>query len=144
GSPGTPPCYLPSDIANYINGLPAGFTTQPAVINNINITIGTTTYQNSQSQVTGVTSVSSANGSILELTQDISTSAGIAQGATINVYFTEGSENGFLEFFNRSLDRRCVDAACGRAGAGDGAVGDQQVAGFQAVQGDRRASARLP
>ena len=103
GSPGTPPCYLPSDISSYINGLPAGFTTQPAAINNINITIGTTTYQNSQSQVTSVTSTSTANNAILELTQDISTSAGIAQGATINVYFTEGSENGFLEFFNRVL-----------------------------------------
>jgi hypothetical protein len=103
GQPGTPPCYLPGDITKYINGLPAGFTTQPAAVNDVNITVGTTTYKNSQSQVTSVTSTSTASNSILELTQDISTSAGIAQGATINVYFTESSENGFLEFFNRIL-----------------------------------------
>ena len=102
GQPGTPPCYLPSDITSYINGLPAGFTTQPAAIQNINITIGTTTYQNNQSQVTGQTPATASN-NILELTQDISTSAGIAQGATINVYFTVWTENGFLEFFNRVL-----------------------------------------
>jgi kumamolisin len=101
GQPGTPPCYLPSDITSYINGLPAGFTTQPAAIQNINITIGTTTYQNNQSQVTGQTPATASN-NILELTQDISTSAGIAQGATINVYFTVWTD-GFLEFFNRVL-----------------------------------------
>lgn len=103
GQPGTPPCYFPSDITQYINGLGAGFTTQPAAINDIDITVGSTTYKNNQNQVTSITSTANANNSILELTQDISTSAGIAQQATINVYFTEGSENGFLEFFNRIL-----------------------------------------
>ena len=42
------------------------------------------------------------------------------------------------------VDRRRVDAAGGRAGAGDGAVGDQQIAGFQAVQGDRRTGSCVP
>jgi hypothetical protein len=103
GSPGSPPCYNPPDIAAYIKGLPAGYNTQPAAIHDVDCIVGPTTYLNNQSVVTAVTSLSGVSNAILELTQDISTSAGIAQGATINVYFTESSENGFLEFFNRAL-----------------------------------------
>src|SRR6516225_6273981 len=43
----------------------------------------------------------------------------------------------------RGLDQRCVDPPCRRSGSGDGAVRDQQVASFQAVQGDRRTRACL-
>jgi len=42
------------------------------------------------------------------------------------------------------VSTRRFDAAGGRAGAGDGAVGDQQVAGLQAVQGDRRTGSCVP
>src|SRR5215469_16502636 len=42
------------------------------------------------------------------------------------------------------LDWRRVDPPRRRSGAGDGAVRHQQIADFQAVQGDRRARPRLP
>ncbi|MGA7338975.1 MAG: protease pro-enzyme activation domain-containing protein [Terracidiphilus sp.] len=104
GSPGTPPCYLPSDINNlYFPNLPSGYRTGPASIVDVNLTVGATTYKNDPSQVTGITNLASANRAILELTQDISTSATLAQGATVNVYFTEASEQGYLAFMNRVL-----------------------------------------
>jgi Pro-kumamolisin, activation domain len=103
-APATVPSYLPSDItSSYFPSLAAGYQTAPASINNVNLTVGSQTYQNNQSQVTSITSVSTANNAILELTQDISTAATIAQGATVNVYFTEASEQGFLVFLNRVL-----------------------------------------
>src|ERR1019366_6310054 len=46
---------------------------------------------------------STAFASILEITQDISTSATVAQGATVNVYFTQNSEQGWVAFLNRVL-----------------------------------------
>jgi hypothetical protein len=106
GAPGTPPCYLPSDInTQYFSttNLPAGYQTAPLAIVDVNVAVGTTTYLNNQSQVTGVTSPQTANNAILELTQDISTSATIAQGATINVYFTEATEQGHVVFLKRVL-----------------------------------------
>jgi hypothetical protein len=103
-SPGTAPVYLPSDInSKYFPSLPTGYTTAPATIQDVNLTVGTTTYTNNPSLVTSITSTSSANNAILELTQDISTSATIAQGATVNVYFTAGNEQGWLVFLNRVL-----------------------------------------
>jgi putative transposase len=42
------------------------------------------------------------------------------------------------------VSTRRVDPAGRRSGAGDGAVGDQQVAGLQAVQGDRRTGSCVP
>jgi kumamolisin len=104
GFPGTAPCYLPSDINHlYFSSLPAEYQTRPASIVDINLTVGATTYKNDPSQVTKITSLARANNAILELTQDISTSATIAQGATVNVYFTEASEQGYLKFMNRVL-----------------------------------------
>jgi kumamolisin len=104
GFPGTPPCYLQSDINDlYFASLSAEYQIRPASIVDINLTIGTTTYTNNPAQVTNITSLAKANSAILELTQDISTSATIAQGATIHVYFTEASEQGYLAFMNRVL-----------------------------------------
>jgi kumamolisin len=104
GLPGMPPCYLPSDINNlYFPNLPADYQTRPASILDINLTVGATTYKNDPSQVTGIASLDEAKPAILELTQDISTSATLAQGATVNVYFTEASEQGYLVFMNRVL-----------------------------------------
>jgi len=104
GSPGTAPCYLPSDINHlYFSSLPSEYQTRPASIVDINLTVGAVTYHNDASQVIKITSLARANNATLELTQDISTSATIAQGATVNVYFTEASEQGYLIFMNRVL-----------------------------------------
>ena len=53
--------------------------------------------------VTSANLSSNANAPILELTQDISTSSTVAQGATVNVYFTSDDEQGWLVFLNRVL-----------------------------------------
>jgi hypothetical protein len=105
GQPEMPPCYLISDINNYFNnvGLPTGYTSPPALVQDIDCTVGTTTYLNNPAAVTAITDVNKAPGAILELTQDITTAAAIAQGATIYVYFTEASEAGLVEFLNRVL-----------------------------------------
>ena len=99
--------YLTSDINKYFNGISeTNYQTKPASTNDIDLTVGTTTYSNNTSLVGTITSANIGNASfagILELTQDISTSATIAQGATVNVYFTEGSEQGLLVLLNRIL-----------------------------------------
>ncbi len=99
--------YLSNDINNlYFPGLAAGYQTAPASINDVNLTVGTNTYSNSTATVRGITSANlgaTTNGFVLEVTQDISTAATVAQGATINVYFTENSEQGLLVFLNRVL-----------------------------------------
>ena len=73
----------------------------------MNLTVGTNTYSNSTATVRGITPANLGavtNGFVLEVTQDISTVATIVpQGATINVYFTENSEQGLLVFLNRVL-----------------------------------------
>ncbi|WP_431819450.1 S53 family peptidase [Burkholderia sp. F1] len=97
--------YLPGDITAYFASLPAGFQTAPT-INNVNLTVGGTAFSNSTAAVTAVTAAnlgSAANSSILEITQDICTSATIAQGATVNVYFTQNSEAGWVAFLSRVL-----------------------------------------
>jgi kumamolisin len=104
GFPGTPPCYLPSDIHHlYFANLPSGYRTRPASILDINLTVGVTTYRNNSFHVTSISSLDGANNAVLELTQDISTSAAVAQGARMNVYFTEASEQGYVQFLTRVL-----------------------------------------
>jgi subtilase family serine protease len=98
--------YLASDIRNvYIPSLPSAYQTVPT-IHDVTLTVSGTLYQNSPSTVQGITASnfgSAAYGGVLELTQDISTAATNAQGATINVYFTADSEQGWLVFLNRVL-----------------------------------------
>jgi hypothetical protein len=90
--------YQHPDIATYFSNITdANYQTPPSTLNDISLTVGVTTYSNDQA------SVSYSNNFDLELTQDISTSATIAQGATMNVYFTEDSEQGWLVFLNRVL-----------------------------------------
>jgi len=100
--------YLPSDINNnyFPNLSDASYQTKPASLHDISLTVGTNTYSNSTATVQGITSANlSSNSSSfsLEVTQDISTSATIAQGAAVNVYFTELTEQGLLVCLNRIL-----------------------------------------
>jgi kumamolisin len=104
GAPGTTPCYLPSDIDHlYFANLPPGYRTRPTSITDIPLTVGSTTYQNDPSPVAAIPSLEHANNAILELTQDIATSITVAQGARVNVYFTEATEQGYLKFLTRVL-----------------------------------------
>ncbi|MGC2638799.1 MAG: S53 family peptidase [Acidobacteriaceae bacterium] len=100
-----PAAYLPSDITGkYFPSLPKGFNTPPK-LTNINLEIDGTTYTNNPATVTSLTKPFSsliANDSA-ELTQDISTSATIAQGANVNVYFNDGTEQGWLTFLARAI-----------------------------------------
>ncbi len=90
--------YKHTDIATYFTNITdSNYQTPPAALNDINLNVSGTIWTNDQA------SVSSSNNFDLELTQDISTSATIAQGATMNVYFTEDSEQGWLVFLNRVL-----------------------------------------
>jgi subtilase family serine protease len=86
----------PGDITNYITNLPAGYNTQP-VIHDVNLTISGTTYSNNPALV------SVSNNQSLELAIDICTVAGISQGATINVYFTEYAESGWYTFLQEAM-----------------------------------------
>lgn len=93
--------YLSSDITtHYFPSLESSFpsySTAPASLNDIGLTVGSNTYSNS------ISSAQSSNNFSQEVTQDISTSTTIAQGCTLNVYFTELSENGLLVCLNRIL-----------------------------------------
>lgn len=107
----SPAAYLSNDILNqYFPTLSAG--TKTPTLNNVNLTVSGTTFQNNTSLVTALQNTNSTlstyysnagNGFILELTQDISTSSTVGQGATVNVYFTASSEQGWLVFLNRVL-----------------------------------------
>jgi hypothetical protein len=88
--------YDPADIANYIAGLPSGYTSAPNVTE-VDLTVDGTTYKNDK---TKVTSPSNAD---YEITQDIETAATIAQGATIAVYCTVSNEDGWLAFLKAAL-----------------------------------------
>jgi hypothetical protein len=90
--------YLHPDIKAFILSMPAGYHTQPAKLTDIGLTVGGTTYSNNTSLVT-----SSPTGAVLECGVDVSTAAAIAQGANINVYFTDTSEAGWEAFFNRAI-----------------------------------------
>ena len=83
--------YVLADITTYINSLPAGYKTQP-ILNPIGLTVGSTTYSNNN-----------AGGGTDEITFDISIVAAIAQGATINVYFTEFTEAGWETYLTRVI-----------------------------------------
>ena len=94
--------YLSSDIASYFASMPTGFTTAPTIVD-VGITVGSTTYSNNPASVSSTTSIANADGNSLEVTQDILTSATIAQGCTTNVYFTDITEQGWTLFLNRIL-----------------------------------------
>ena len=107
----TPAAYLQTDITKfYMPGLTdANYHTAPT-LNDISLTVGSTTYSNNASSVqaiTGATPNATLNALpdsyILEVTQDVSTSSTIAQGCTVNVYFTEDTEQGWQVFLNRIL-----------------------------------------
>jgi len=90
--------YLSNDILNlyFPNLTNASYRTKP-VLKGIGMTVRTNSYVNN------TTSVSISNNFALEVTQDISTCATIAQGATVNVYFTEITEQGLIVCLNRIL-----------------------------------------
>jgi Pro-kumamolisin, activation domain len=105
--------YLQSDVVNqYFPSLPSGYTKAPN-IQDVDLVISGVKYknnstavnklQNRQSNLPATYVFSSANSGIIELTQDISTSSTIAQGATVNVYFNDNSEQGWLVFLMRVL-----------------------------------------
>ena len=100
--------YLANDINNnyFPNLTNASYRTTPASLNDINLTVGTNTYTNSIATVQAITNATLGSNPTLfamEVTQDISTAATIAQGAAINVYFTEITEQGLLVCLNRIL-----------------------------------------
>src|SRR5262249_22810233 len=91
-------CFLNSDVTDFIDGLPAGYQTQPNVTV-IGLKVGTTTYSN----VTTPIASGKENDAAYEITQDISTAAAIAQGVNVNVYMTDTSEAGWEAFLNRAI-----------------------------------------
>jgi hypothetical protein len=100
-----PAAYLLSDFTGaYFPSLPKGFNTPPK-ITNINLEIDGTTYTNNPATVSSLTPpfTSTLANDCAELTQDISTAATIAQGANINVYFNDGSEQGWLAFLASAI-----------------------------------------
>ncbi len=90
--------YLHTDIADFVASMPPGYQTQPASLNDIGLTVGATTYFNNGALV----SASPIPG-VLECTEDVSIVAAVAQGANINVYFTDGTEAGWDAFFDRAI-----------------------------------------
>ncbi|HTQ22880.1 S53 family peptidase [Mycobacterium sp.] len=95
--------YLSSDFTqHYFPSLPAGYQTPPTLVE-VDLT-----YIESGSSVTfsnNPSVISSGNwtNADQELTQDISTSSTIAQGATVNVYFMDDTEPGWVAFLKRLL-----------------------------------------
>jgi kumamolisin len=98
--------YLESDIDQYISSLPSGAQTRPTLIP-VSLTVGANTYANNPSLVSSISSTTNFSYSpwsdIFETAGDISISAAISQGATINVYFTENTEQGWLAFLQEVL-----------------------------------------
>jgi hypothetical protein len=90
--------YLSNDILHlyFPNLTDSSYRTAPT-LHDIGLTVGTNAYTNNTGSVT------SSNNFALEVTQDISTSSTIAQGATVNVYFTELTEQGLIVCLNRIL-----------------------------------------
>ena len=85
--------YSLPDITALINNQPPPYRTQP-VIHDINLTVGGTTYKNNPAVITGSSQAKPPPLSALELTGDISFVSVVAQGVTINVYFTDTTEAG--------------------------------------------------
>jgi Pro-kumamolisin, activation domain len=106
-----PAAYLQSDITNgYFPGLTDASYHSAPTMNDIDLTVGSTTFSNSATSVQAITSATpnatlnaQPDSYILELTQDVSTSSTIAQGCTVNVYFTTDTEQGWQVFLNRIL-----------------------------------------
>ncbi len=90
--------YLHSDITDFIASLPAGYTTPPGSLNDIGLTVGSTTYANNAGLVTNP-----PTGAVLECGVDVSVVAAVAQGVNVNVYFTDTSEAGWEAFFDRAI-----------------------------------------
>jgi hypothetical protein len=90
--------YLSNDILDlyFPNLTDSSYRTKP-VLRDVGLTVGTNTYKNNTA------AVAAGDNFALEVTQDISTAATIAQGATINVYFTEFDEQGLVVCLNRIL-----------------------------------------
>ncbi|MBV8813298.1 MAG: choice-of-anchor D domain-containing protein [Verrucomicrobia bacterium] len=97
--------YLHSDITSFVASLPAGYNTPP-ILNDIGLTVGATTYSNNPALVT-----SSPSNAVGECCIDVSIAAAVAQGANINVYFTENSEAGWEAFLNRAIFPPAGDSA---------------------------------
>ncbi|KAH7018899.1 putative serine protease [Ilyonectria destructans] len=89
--------FLRPDISKYFSQQPDGYKLEPTLVE-VPMTVGSTHYQNYPGDV--------PLGSLetYEITQDIMTAATIAQGCTINVYFTEQTEQGWLVFLRRLLN----------------------------------------
>jgi kumamolisin len=82
--------YNPSDVEAYFNNQTIGYNSAPTVVP-ISLDVGSNTYTNDPSNPTQ------------ELSQDIMTVATIAQGCTVNVYFSDLTEQGWLVFLTRVL-----------------------------------------
>jgi len=127
--------YLHSDIAAFISSLPAAYNTQPASLADIGVTVGFTTYTNNTALVT-----SAPSGAVGECTIDVSIAAAVAQGANINVYFTDTTEAGWEAFLDRAINPPAGDnppsvltASWGYQLRDDtGTIGDPTVSGSAA------------
>ena len=83
--------YDPKDIKDYINGLAAGYNTQPTIVE-VDLKVDGTTYKNDPT------------GSLDdEITQDIETATAIAQGVTVQVYCSVSNEDGWRAFLGRVM-----------------------------------------
>ncbi|PKX95136.1 S53 family peptidase [Aspergillus novofumigatus IBT 16806] len=82
--------YSPADVATYFNNQTIGYNCAPTVVP-VSLTVGGQTYSNDPDNPTQ------------ELSQDIMTAATIAQGCTVNVYFSDLTEQGWLAFLTRVL-----------------------------------------
>jgi kumamolisin len=125
--------YLSGDILNnyFPNLSNANYRTKPT-LQDVSVKVGRNTYSNNTS------SVSISNSFALEVTQDISTSATIAQGATVNVYFTELTEQGLVACLNRILqpegERQPTVVTCSfNFYAADGSIGSPSNPGSVAA-----------
>jgi hypothetical protein len=83
--------YLHSDITDFINNLPE----PPAQPQLFDISLNSS---NNPALVTNPPS-----GAVFECTIDVAIAAAAASGANINVYFTDGSEAGWEDFFQRAI-----------------------------------------
>lgn len=82
--------YRPADVAAYFNNQTVGYNRAPTVVP-VSLTVADQTYRNDPDHPTQ------------ELSQDIMTAATIAQGCTVNVYFSDRTEQGWLAFLTRVL-----------------------------------------
>jgi hypothetical protein len=83
--------YDPQDITDYINGLPAGYNTQPTIVE-VDLTVDGTTFTNDPSGTLD-----------FEITQDIETASAVAQGVTVQVYCSTSTEDGWRAFLGRVM-----------------------------------------